>query len=52
MKKEKLEIINESSDLLYHFIVLLHDQNLNLNIILDNLQKRNIKKLSTDSQLI
>lgn len=41
MKKDKNELINESSDLIYHLIVLLHDQNLNLNIILDNLKKRN-----------
>ncbi|QIQ41717.1 MAG: bifunctional phosphoribosyl-AMP cyclohydrolase/phosphoribosyl-ATP diphosphatase HisIE [Buchnera aphidicola (Microlophium carnosum)] len=45
MKKDSNELINESSDLIYHLIVLLHDQNLNLNIVLDNLKKRRKKKL-------
>ncbi|AEO08469.1 bifunctional phosphoribosyl-AMP cyclohydrolase/phosphoribosyl-ATP pyrophosphatase protein [Buchnera aphidicola str. Ak (Acyrthosiphon kondoi)] len=40
MKKDQTELINESSDLIYHLIVLLHDQNLNLNLVLDNLKKR------------
>ncbi|QCI21426.1 bifunctional phosphoribosyl-AMP cyclohydrolase/phosphoribosyl-ATP diphosphatase HisIE [Buchnera aphidicola (Hyadaphis tataricae)] len=41
MKKDKNELINESSDLIYHLIVLLHDQHLNFNMILDNLKSRN-----------
>ncbi|QCI20261.1 bifunctional phosphoribosyl-AMP cyclohydrolase/phosphoribosyl-ATP diphosphatase HisIE [Buchnera aphidicola (Brachycaudus cardui)] len=43
MKTNKNELINESSDLIYHLIVLLHDQNLNLKIVLDNLKKRSQK---------
>ncbi|QCI18668.1 bifunctional phosphoribosyl-AMP cyclohydrolase/phosphoribosyl-ATP diphosphatase HisIE [Buchnera aphidicola] len=40
MKKDTNELINESSDLIYHLIVLLHDQNLNFNLIIENLKKR------------
>ncbi|QFQ32844.1 bifunctional phosphoribosyl-AMP cyclohydrolase/phosphoribosyl-ATP diphosphatase HisIE [Buchnera aphidicola (Aphis fabae)] len=40
MKKDTHELINESSDLIYHLIVLLHDQNLNFNLIIENLKKR------------
>lgn len=40
MKKDRNELINESSDLIYHLIVLLHDQNLNFNLIIENLKKR------------
>lgn len=40
MKKDKTELINESSDLIYHLIVLLHDQGLNLDLVLNNLKKR------------
>lgn len=40
MKKDKLELINEASDLIYHLIVLLHDQDLNLQVVLGNLEKR------------
>ncbi|CAL4319294.1 Histidine biosynthesis bifunctional protein HisIE [Buchnera aphidicola (Protaphis terricola)] len=40
MKKDVNELINESSDLIYHLIVLLHDQNLNFNLILENLKQR------------
>ncbi|QCI17518.1 bifunctional phosphoribosyl-AMP cyclohydrolase/phosphoribosyl-ATP diphosphatase HisIE [Buchnera aphidicola (Acyrthosiphon lactucae)] len=46
MKKNKNELINESSDLIYHLIVLLHDQNLNLNLVLNNLKKRRKKDSS------
>ncbi|CAL4326169.1 bifunctional phosphoribosyl-AMP cyclohydrolase/phosphoribosyl-ATP diphosphatase HisIE [Buchnera aphidicola] len=48
MQKNKNELINESSDLIYHLIVLLHDQNLNLNIVLNNLKKRNQEQLFGD----
>lgn len=41
MKKDKNELINEASDLIYHLIVLLHDQNVNLNLVIENLKKRN-----------
>ncbi len=40
MSKDKNQLINESSDLIYHLIVLLHDQNLNFNLIIKNLKKR------------
>ncbi|QCI18097.1 bifunctional phosphoribosyl-AMP cyclohydrolase/phosphoribosyl-ATP diphosphatase HisIE [Buchnera aphidicola (Aphis nasturtii)] len=40
MKKDTNELINESSDLIYHLLVLLHDQNLNFNLIIENLKKR------------
>ncbi|WP_425619717.1 bifunctional phosphoribosyl-AMP cyclohydrolase/phosphoribosyl-ATP diphosphatase HisIE [Buchnera aphidicola] len=45
MKKDKNELINESSDLIYHLIVLLHNQDLNLNIVIENLKKRNKKDI-------
>lgn len=45
MKKDAHELINESSDLIYHLIVLLHDQNLNFNLIIENLKKRRLEKL-------
>ncbi|WP_295164794.1 bifunctional phosphoribosyl-AMP cyclohydrolase/phosphoribosyl-ATP diphosphatase HisIE [uncultured Buchnera sp.] len=45
MKKDSDELINESSDLIYHLIVLLHDQNLNFNLIVENLKKRRTEKL-------
>lgn len=44
MKKNKNELIDETSDLIYHLIVLLHDQNLTFNTVLNNLRKRNEKK--------
>jgi len=44
MKKDKTELINESSDLIYHLIVLLHDQGLNLRLVLNNLKKRKKEK--------
>ncbi|PPI88871.1 bifunctional phosphoribosyl-AMP cyclohydrolase/phosphoribosyl-ATP diphosphatase [Candidatus Pantoea edessiphila] len=34
------ELINEASDLVYHLLVLLQDQNLDLDIIINNLRKR------------
>lgn len=40
MKKDANELINESSDLIYHLLVLLHNQNLNFNLIIENLKKR------------
>ncbi|QFQ31955.1 bifunctional phosphoribosyl-AMP cyclohydrolase/phosphoribosyl-ATP diphosphatase HisIE [Buchnera aphidicola] len=40
MKKNTKELINEASDLIYHLLVLLHDQNLNFNLIVENLKKR------------
>ncbi|AEO07927.1 bifunctional phosphoribosyl-AMP cyclohydrolase/phosphoribosyl-ATP diphosphatase HisIE [Buchnera aphidicola] len=43
MKKDKNELINESSDLIYHLIVLLHNQDLNLTTVIENLKKRNKK---------
>lgn len=43
MKKNKNELIDESTDLIYHLIVLLHDQNLNFDMVLNNLKKRNKK---------
>lgn len=39
--KNKKELINESSDLLYHLLVLLHDQNLDFSTVISNLKKRN-----------
>ncbi|QCI16941.1 bifunctional phosphoribosyl-AMP cyclohydrolase/phosphoribosyl-ATP diphosphatase HisIE [Buchnera aphidicola (Aphis helianthi)] len=45
MKKDTNELINESSDLIYHLIVLLHDQNLNFNLIIENLKQRKITRL-------
>lgn len=44
MKKDKNELINESSDLIYHLIVLLHNQDLNLTTVIENLKKRHQKK--------
>ncbi|QCI24210.1 bifunctional phosphoribosyl-AMP cyclohydrolase/phosphoribosyl-ATP diphosphatase HisIE [Buchnera aphidicola (Muscaphis stroyani)] len=40
MKKDKNELINESSDLIYHLIVLLHDQDLDFNTVIQNLKMR------------
>ncbi|ALD15070.1 phosphoribosyl-ATP pyrophosphatase [Buchnera aphidicola (Aphis glycines)] len=40
MNKNTTELINEASDLIYHLLVLLHDQNLNFNLIIENLKKR------------
>ncbi|QJC29423.1 bifunctional phosphoribosyl-AMP cyclohydrolase/phosphoribosyl-ATP diphosphatase HisIE [Enterobacteriaceae endosymbiont of Plateumaris pusilla] len=35
------EIINETSDLIYHLLVLLKNKNINFSEIIENLQKRN-----------
>ncbi|QCI19689.1 MAG: bifunctional phosphoribosyl-AMP cyclohydrolase/phosphoribosyl-ATP diphosphatase HisIE [Buchnera aphidicola (Brevicoryne brassicae)] len=43
IKKDKNELVNESADLIYHLIVLLHEQNLNFSMVLNNLKKRNEK---------
>ncbi|MBZ2279692.1 phosphoribosyl-ATP diphosphatase, partial [Buchnera aphidicola] len=40
INKDKNELINEASDLIYHLIVLLHDQNLSLETIINNLYNR------------
>lgn len=48
MKKDQNELINEASDLIYHLIVLLHDQNLSLNAVLNNLKQRREKELYLD----
>ena len=45
MKKDANELINEASDLIYHLIVLLHDHNLNFNLIVENLKKRKTIRL-------
>ncbi|WP_422667564.1 bifunctional phosphoribosyl-AMP cyclohydrolase/phosphoribosyl-ATP diphosphatase HisIE [Buchnera aphidicola] len=40
MQDDKKELINEVSDLIYHLMVLLQNQNINLNMIINNLKKR------------
>ncbi|XRX42537.1 MAG: bifunctional phosphoribosyl-AMP cyclohydrolase/phosphoribosyl-ATP diphosphatase HisIE [Buchnera aphidicola (Eriosoma harunire)] len=42
MTNDDDEFINEASDLMYHFLVLLNDRNIDLNVIVDNLKKRHI----------
>ncbi|CAL4319081.1 bifunctional phosphoribosyl-AMP cyclohydrolase/phosphoribosyl-ATP diphosphatase HisIE [Buchnera aphidicola] len=42
MKKDKNELINETADLIYHLIVLLQDQDLNLITVIDTLKKRHL----------
>lgn len=37
---DREELTNEASDLMYHLLVLLQDQELDLSIIIDNLRKR------------
>ncbi|MBK4765225.1 MAG: bifunctional phosphoribosyl-AMP cyclohydrolase/phosphoribosyl-ATP diphosphatase HisIE [Pantoea sp. Brub] len=37
----KLELINEASDLMYHLLVLLLNQNLDINMVISNLKTRN-----------
>ncbi|MCX8956433.1 bifunctional phosphoribosyl-AMP cyclohydrolase/phosphoribosyl-ATP diphosphatase HisIE [Erwinia psidii] len=37
---DRAELTNEASDLLYHLLVLLQDQDLNLSTIIDNLRQR------------
>lgn len=41
LEKEKSKIISESADLIYHFIVLLTESEVNLEDIIDELRKRN-----------
>lgn len=42
--QNKNELINESSDLIYHLLVLLNQQNICLKDVVDNLKKRYYKK--------
>ncbi|CAL4318748.1 bifunctional phosphoribosyl-AMP cyclohydrolase/phosphoribosyl-ATP diphosphatase HisIE [Buchnera aphidicola] len=44
LNKNKKDIINESSDLIYHFLVLLHNQNIDFHDIICNLKLRNKNK--------
>lgn len=37
---DRVELTNEASDLMYHLLVLLQDQDLNLTTVIDNLRKR------------
>lgn len=37
---DRFELTNEASDLIYHLLVLLQDQNLDLTTVIDNLKKR------------
>ena len=37
---DRHELTNEASDLIYHLLVLLQDQDLNLSTVIDNLRKR------------
>ncbi|WP_343182594.1 bifunctional phosphoribosyl-AMP cyclohydrolase/phosphoribosyl-ATP diphosphatase HisIE [Buchnera aphidicola] len=43
LNNNKKDIINESSDLIYHFLVLLHNCNLNFSDIIYNLYLRGLK---------
>lgn len=45
---DKPELIDEASDLLYHLLVLLEDQELNLSDITQNLMQRHNKATQTD----
>lgn len=38
------ELIDETSDLLFHLIVMLHNQGLNINDVIDRLESRHDKK--------
>ncbi|MBU9815442.1 bifunctional phosphoribosyl-AMP cyclohydrolase/phosphoribosyl-ATP diphosphatase HisIE [Rahnella sp. C60] len=40
---DRFELKNEASDLIYHLLVLLQDQDLNLSAIIDNLRQRHKK---------
>ncbi|CAL4318976.1 Histidine biosynthesis bifunctional protein HisIE [Buchnera aphidicola (Thelaxes suberi)] len=40
MQNDREKIINESSDLMYHFLVLLHEHNMDIYTIISRLQKR------------
>lgn len=37
------ELVNEASDLMYHLMVLLQDQDLDLSAVINNLRKRHEK---------
>jgi len=41
---DREELTNEASDLVYHLLVLLQDQNLDLSAVIDNLRKRHQSK--------
>lgn len=40
---DRFELKNEASDLMYHLLVLLQDQDLNLSAVIDNLRQRHKK---------
>ncbi|MBU9809565.1 bifunctional phosphoribosyl-AMP cyclohydrolase/phosphoribosyl-ATP diphosphatase HisIE [Rahnella sp. SL6] len=40
---DRFELKNEASDLIYHLLVLLQDQDLNLSAVIDNLRQRHKK---------
>jgi len=40
--KDRVELINESSDLIFHLMVLLAEQNINFLDVVKNLKKRHI----------
>ncbi|WP_343155206.1 bifunctional phosphoribosyl-AMP cyclohydrolase/phosphoribosyl-ATP diphosphatase HisIE [Buchnera aphidicola (Kurisakia onigurumii)] len=40
IEKKNKDLIEESSDLIYHFLVLLHSHNLDLKVIIENLKSR------------
>jgi len=42
--KDKKEIVNETSDLIYHLFVMLADLNIEFSDIVDNLKKRGMRK--------
>ncbi|MGU0044095.1 phosphoribosyl-ATP diphosphatase [Escherichia coli] len=37
---DRFELTNEASDLMYHLLVLLQDQDLDLTTVIENLRKR------------
>lgn len=41
--RDRHELVNEAADLLYHLLVLLQDQALNLNIVIETLRQRHHK---------
>ncbi|QCI26644.1 bifunctional phosphoribosyl-AMP cyclohydrolase/phosphoribosyl-ATP diphosphatase HisIE [Buchnera aphidicola (Thelaxes californica)] len=44
VQSNKNNFVNEASDLMYHYLVLLHSKNINIYSIISNLQKRFLKK--------
>ena len=40
---DRFELKNEASDLIYHLLVLLQDQDLNLSAVIENLRQRHKK---------